>query len=276
MGADLTLTDLVVGGIATIGLNNANVVLSAAQFRSANITYNSTLTGSVTITFPTSFTKPYTLGNLCTGSSAFTITCATTAAGGQVIALPPGVFVDVINDGTNIKFKNLFGPIGSYIDYAGSSMPNWNAACTLPPLLNCDGSPIPAAYTVLPMILGSSLLPDSRNRARFALAQGATRISSAGSGMNGGLVGAAGGNELLQSHTHVNTLNDPGHSHTVPLQIANIATTDVTGSRAVLANNTATSANVTGVTITNASAGTGTSQNMPPAYIGGLTLIRAA
>src|ERR1700694_1424104 len=111
--SDLTLVDLVVGGITTIGLNNSNVVLSAAQFQSAAITFNSTLTGSVTITFPTSFTKPYRIRNQCTGSSAFTITMQTTAAGGQAICAPPGESIECANDGTNLYFHNL-DRVGTY------------------------------------------------------------------------------------------------------------------------------------------------------------------
>src|SRR5260221_13666477 len=117
-----TLIDLVTGAIATIPLNNSNIVLSNAQFRSKGITFNSTLTGSVTITFPTSFTKSYEIQNLCTGSSAFTVTLATTAAGGQAICAPPGVTIDCFNDGVNFKFKNFWGPVGSLFDFPGSSV----------------------------------------------------------------------------------------------------------------------------------------------------------
>ena len=49
-----TLIDRVTGAITTIGLNNSNVVLSAAQFQSKKIIFNSTLTGAVTIFFPSS------------------------------------------------------------------------------------------------------------------------------------------------------------------------------------------------------------------------------
>ena len=45
-----TLLDLIAGGITIISLNNTGVVLNAAQFQSKGITFNSTLTGSVTIT----------------------------------------------------------------------------------------------------------------------------------------------------------------------------------------------------------------------------------
>jgi hypothetical protein len=84
VNSNMTLLDLTLGGITTISLNNSNIVLSAAQFLSKGITTNSTLTGSVTITFPTSFTKSYEFFNQCTGSLNNTVTLATTA-GGQVI-----------------------------------------------------------------------------------------------------------------------------------------------------------------------------------------------
>src|SRR5882724_5335614 len=87
---NMTLIDLVAGAITTISLNNSPVVLAAAQFQSKGITFNSTLTGSCAITFPTSFHKSYEIQNLCSGSSAFVITLGTTAAGGQVIGCPPG------------------------------------------------------------------------------------------------------------------------------------------------------------------------------------------
>src|SRR5882724_8789878 len=95
---NMTLVDKVVGAITTIGLNNSNVVLSSPQYQSKTIIFNSTLTGSVTITFPTSFIKSYEIQNLCTGTSAFTITLKTTAAGGQVICAPPGETIGVINN----------------------------------------------------------------------------------------------------------------------------------------------------------------------------------
>src|SRR5882672_4854572 len=113
VNSNMTTIDKVAGAITTISLNNSPVVLGAAQYQSKQITFNSTLTGSVAITFPTSFHKSYEIQNLCTGSSAFIITLATTAAGGQAIGVPPGETIDCFNDGTNLKFKNL-GRVGSH------------------------------------------------------------------------------------------------------------------------------------------------------------------
>src|SRR5882672_359574 len=136
---NMTLVDRVCGAVTTIGLAGSNVVLSSPQYQSKTLVFNSTLTASVNITFPSTFIKSYEIQNLCTGTSAFTVTLQTTVAGGQAIGCKPGEFFDVVSDGTNIKFKNL-GHTGSYWDYAGSSVPNWVSICTVPPYLNCDGT----------------------------------------------------------------------------------------------------------------------------------------
>lgn len=268
--ANWTLTDLVVGGVATIGLNNANVVLAAAQFRARQITFNSTLTGSVAITFPTSFTKPYTIQNICTGSSAFVITLTTTAAGGQVICCPPGQAFECFNDGANIKFNNFGPPVGGYWDYAGSSNPAWNTGCTIAPYLNCDASTFSATtYPALAVILGSTTLPDSKGRVRATLNQGTGRLSAGVSGVDGNTLAAAGGNQSMQSHLHANTATAAFGSGGLPLTNA--------GSGDLLSGGAGMGIDATlAVTVTNALTGAGNSQNVQPTYVGGLTLIRAA
>src|SRR5258708_6198785 len=85
-----SIVDACLGQSVTVGLNNSNVVLSSPQYQCAQIIFNSTLTGSVLITFPSTFTGPYIIQNLCTGTSAFTVTLQTTVAGGQVVGCPPG------------------------------------------------------------------------------------------------------------------------------------------------------------------------------------------
>jgi hypothetical protein len=65
VNSNSTLLDLTIGANSVIGLNNSNVTLSAAQFRSRMITFNSTLTASVTITFPSTFIKDYKIFNQC-------------------------------------------------------------------------------------------------------------------------------------------------------------------------------------------------------------------
>ena len=277
-----SLMDSAIGNIATIGLNNSNVILNAAQFQSKTITFNSTLTGSVTITFPTSFTKSYEIQHICTGSSAFTITLETTASGGQVICCPPGEIIEVLNDGANLKYKN-FGRIGEYWDYAGTAIPNWIQGCTIPPYLNCAGQPFSAAtYPALNVILGSTTLPDARGRARFAADQATNRLSSGTIGFNPNGVGNAGGDQNYQAHGHSVTVTDPQHTHTIGGYVG--TTFGGVGGGGSFPNSvvgeqlaqSAFFAAATGITAVANTAGVGTAANIPPAYIHGLTLIRAA
>ncbi len=271
------VVDAALGQVATIPLNNSNVVLSTPQYQSNLITFNSTLTASVSITFPTSFTGFYSVQNLCTGIGSFVITLQTTAAGGQLICAPPGEIVDVFNDGTNLKYRNL-GRIGEYMDIAvpAVAVPSWIASCTVPPYLHCGGGTFSAAtYPVLNVILGGNTLPDSRGRTRYSFDNGTGRITSVIGGPN--TVGSGGGDQFLQQHLHNNTvtINDPSHVHGgAQTSIGNKFQGGLNPIADTAAN---TAAAFTGITATHnaANTGSGSAQNMPPLYIGGLTFIRA-
>ena len=279
VNGNMTLIDLIVGGIATIGLNNSNVVLAANQFQCRTITFNSTLTASVVITFPSSFKKDYIIQNLCTGSSQFTITMGTTVAGSQAICCPPGQPFDMLNDGSNLKFKN-FGPqIGGYWDYAGSSVPAWVSGCTVPPYLNCDGSVFSAVtYPALAAITGTTL-PDLRGRGRMFLNQGTGRMTSSQGGVDGNTLFASGGSQTTTlSSLHLPQMIDPLHNHGVTngLNVINNAGANAqfqSGIAGTAVNITVNSA-ATGITY-GSSSQIGTPV-MQPTAIGGLTLIRAA
>jgi len=273
VNAIMTTLDLSWGGITSITASSSSRVLSTAQFQNKTLSFSSTLTANITITFPTSFIKSYEIQNLCTGTSAFTITLATTAAGGQVICAPPGETIGVINNGSNMSYLALHH-LGDYWDHAGSSVPNWVSGCTVPPYINCDGTAFSSAtYPQLAIMLGTTTLPDSRGRGRWTLSQGVGRISTAGSGVDGNTKYAAGGNESMQSHNH--GISDPGHTHSHNLnQNNNGASPNTTGNVAVPTAAATINSAVTGISINNT--GTGASQNMSPAYIGGVTMIRAA
>jgi hypothetical protein len=276
-----TLIDLIAGGIATQALTNANIVLSNSQFQSKGITFNSTLSASVTITFPTSFKKSYEVFHACFGSSAFTITLQTTAAGGEAICCPPGEWFECVNDGTNIRFKN-FGRVGSYWDYAGSSVPNWVGGCTKAPYLNCDGTTFSSATNpVLTVVLGGTTLPDSRGRARFAINQGTGRLANV---INGNTVGAGGGLDFSQLVTG----NLPAYTPSGSVSInqggvyPNLLAFQANGNN-VGYGGTATGGQAENLSGLLSATFTGNAQggasaifgNLPPAYAGGLTLIRA-
>lgn len=283
VNSNMTLLDLVVGGVANITLNNSPVVLSAAQFQAHRISFSSTLTGNVPIIFPSTFNKSYVIRNATTGSSAFVVTLTSTVAGSQTIACPPGDVINCYANNGALQYENL-GRVGTYWDYAGSSVPAWVTACTVPPYLNCDGSAFSATtYPALAAILGGTTLPDARGRFRASLDQATGRLIAAAAGFDGNTRGAGGGDQWVQNHLHSNLLTDPGHQHGPPVGVLEYLGTIGTPSVGLFAQGTLnfargglTSSSPTGITITNALYGSGNSQNVPPAYVGGLTLIRSA
>jgi len=271
------IVDAALGQSVTIGLNNSPVVLSAAQYQCAQVTFNSTLTGSVAITFPSTFTGPYIIYNACTGSSLYIVTLQTTVAGGQAIACPPGELFDAFNDGTNLKYRN-FGRVGTYWDYAGSSVPAWIAGCTVPPYLNCDGTTFSSAtYPTLANLIGTTL-PDSRGRFRATLNQTTTRLVSTSGSLDGNTLLAGGGGATTLSSQNIPpvSITDPGHTHTTTMNDGSPAQTNKWqggGSGADYGPYT-TQSGVTGITA--GSTSPTSFVPVPPAYVGGLTLIRAA
>lgn len=285
MNGNTSLLDNILGAVTTISLNNTNVVLSAAQFESRLLVFNSTLTGSVTITFPTSFIKSYEILHSCTGSSAFTITLATTASGGQAVCCPPGEIFEVASDGANMRYKN-FGRIGSYWDYGGSSVPNWVSGCTIPPYLNCDGTSFSAGtYPVLARIFGGTTLPDSKGRTRFALNQGSGRTTVGpfpGNGIDGNTLFAGGGAQAMISPDQLPPFTAIGTGNLTSLSAQGAQATGGAGGSLAVDNvttgpvsvNINSSASTVSVSV---DGGTATPGNiLPPGYIGGLTLVRAA
>jgi microcystin-dependent protein len=132
---------------------------------------------------------------------------------------------------------------------------------------------------------GNPKKPDSRGRGIFCaddLGSGAAGRLSTASGMSAATLGATGGQETvtlttpqLSSHAHASSLNDSGHTHSVP-SVALLAggTYDALADGAggfgavSLSSGATASSHTTGMTITNASAGSGSAHtNMPPALV---------
>ena len=93
----------------------------------------------------------------------------------------------------------------------------------------------------------------------------ANKITNAISGINGTVLGALGGSESQQSHTHAATVTDPGHTHVIPavaVAEAHGGPNDIVLNSA--GNNLNTLSAVTGISVSNASAGSGGSQNVQP------------
>ncbi|TGT42780.1 tail fiber protein [Mesorhizobium sp. M8A.F.Ca.ET.165.01.1.1] len=207
------------------------------------------------------------------------VTQTTITAGDSV------VFADA-SDSDNLKrdtvqgILNLFTaiPSGAVIPFAGSSAPSgW---------LLCAGQAVSrSTYSALFAVIGTTYgagdgsttftLPDLKGRAVFGLdnmgGTASSRVTSAGSGVDGATLGASGGSQFTQTHSHNATVTDPGHTHDAnatygaasnnPSGAAVTRDTGTSGSRLV------TKSSITGITVANDNYGSGSSQNMPPAMM---------
>lgn len=286
------------GGIQTIGLGSTPVTLTApvgftatpspgpTQSQNAVLRLTGALTGNVQITLP--LPGYYIVENLTTGNFVVTLQGLTAT---QVVSIDQGMCQHIYNDGANVRFVNL-GKVGEMEFWCGlSAIPAWVSACTIPPYLLCDGTAT-YLFSTYPYLgkrnqanfggNGASTfgVPDMRGRVPLAYDGTGTRITSAISGINGQTLGAAGGDQSLQSHVHINTLNDPGHTHNLP---PGLNTTSGGGGQSGTepgANYTSSgqtvSSSTTGVSIRNASVGNGNSQNVQPSQVVGIWVIRAA
>ena len=184
-------------------------------------------------------------------------------------------------------------PIGGMIAYGGTAAPSGYHLC--------DGSAVSrTTFAGLFAVIGTAYgtgdgsttfnLPDKRGRVSIGKddmgGSAANRVTNGGSGITGTTLGASGGNQLTQTHTHAvtdpthtHTVTDPNHHHQETFNPNAFGQTagpgaagTATGGPTASALNTADAA--TGVTIaaastgiTIASYGSGTSQNMPPGQI---------
>ena len=161
-------------------------------------------------------------------------------------------------------------PSGSVLAFAGAAAPGGWLLCYGQAVSRTTyASLFTAISTVYGVGDGSTTfnLPDLRGRSVFGQdnmgGSAASRITNGNSGIVGTTLGAAGGDERVQTHKH--TLTDPGHTHTLQA-----TTTSGGGTVATAGNNIATpispiNSATTGITM--ADYGAGSSGNVPPAMI---------
>lgn len=297
--------DAMFGGVTTISLSATTTILltvpattgiwpgSLSQSVNAMIRFTGAQTGSATI----QFTLPgfYIIDNQCTGTTSIRLQPANLT--GNTIGVAQGRKTHVFFDGTHMDYANPDDP-GTALDLHGyTSLPPYMSVCTIQPYLVKDGSVYNvSSYTALANVLGSTFggngvttfaVPDERARARLALdtiqaASGATsaRVTFPIAGFTGSLMGAAGGDQRLQTHSH--GITDPQHSHTPKVNNSAAGGTNPentwlgAGSAIYSGGNNAaggpTNLASTGITIN--PQGTGSSQNMPPSIISFLPLIK--
>jgi microcystin-dependent protein len=284
LNPNFTSIDKNLGAVASVSLSSSNVSLSSSEYVCGTIKFSGTLSANVTVTFPT-VAGWWTIINNCTGSFYIRLSCS---SGGLKICPPPGEAIDVGFDGTDAFYRNLPQQIGDYKDYAGSSVPLWISGCSVPPYLLCDGSTFSAVtYPYLNTVLGTTTLPSSLGRLRATLNGGTSRITTAGSGIDGDTRFSKGGAQNV-------TLTEaqlPPVTKSVPAQRPTFTYgTSTTGVQSA----SPPPFGVIGVTIAGSGAGSSVTtvgdvapgsitfgsgdfhNNMPPTYIGGITMIRAA
>lgn len=297
---DMSAIDGMFGGAQTLSLSAATTFALSApsgsitpgtgpnQAQNAILKFTGTLTGNAQITLP--LPGYYIINNACT-VGAFYVQLRGVGTG-NLIGVPPGKASKIWTDGTDVGFCDQ-PEVGAYLDLAIATTPGWFAACSVAPYLLCNGAIwSTSSFPQLGAQLGSTFggngastfgVPDLLNRMRIPLGGASGRITTAASGIDGTVFGAAGGSQLLQTHGHTATVTDLGHVHPVGggNQFLEFINSGSGGSFTITAPgpfNVTVSPNTgnatTNITVANATTGAGASGNVPPAVIAGITLIK--
>ena len=178
-----------------------------------------------------------------------------------------------------VALADIICPIGTVIDYVGATVP---AAVQGVTWLFPSGQAVSrTTYATLFARVGTAYgsgdgtttfnLPDYRGRVGAGQddmnGTSADRLTAAVSGIDGDVLGASGGSELLHAHTHAVT--DPGHVHLISPPSSSddtssgLTSTGTGGGETVTPYNSGSA--TTGITLANA--GTGASQNVQPTII---------
>lgn len=304
MNPNFQAIDGMLGGFTTISLSAGTTIALTApsgsltpgagptQQQNAMLRFTGSQTGTATI----QFTVPGRFVIDHQASTAFPIILAPAVGTGTQIGAPWWRKCAIFFDGTNVDYENPPEP-GAAIDLHGvTSVPNWMSVCTKPYALVKDGSSYSTAnFSGLFNVIGNTFggsggsfsVPDERNRMRLPVdtnpGSGFSNRVTSSSGINGSTMGAAGGDQLLQAHSHANSLTDNGHTHAFPswfeLQTIGGGGTGAISGSAPQANGSVvtppnTASATTNITLTNATTGAGGAQNMPPTIISFLPLIK--
>lgn len=263
-------------------LNNGYTVIATAGF---------TNTGATTINVASTGVKNIqklssgTLVNLAAGdltlSQNFSITWNSTAGVWVLQTTPPLGAVAYLNIGAGLANDGSGGlavtngvPTSAVLSYAGSTIPSigW--------LLSYGQAVSRSTYSALFAAIGTTFgsgdgsttfnLPDVRGRVIAGVdnmgGSAANLITTAVSGINGVTLGANGGSQLLHGHTHAATPSDPGHSHIVNGNDSSPGPSVYFryDGGAALSGTLSTNSATTGITVSNATTGSGSSQNVQP------------
>ncbi len=148
---DWDIIDKAFGGTYTVSLTNANVTLTQANVQNTCVKLTGTLTGSVTIYFPSGVSGFYLVNNATSGS--YTVTLASAGGSpGTTITANQGVFTFIWSDGSNISAATTAAYVaGSGINITG------NTIGINTPLATIYGGTGQATYSNGQLLIGNSL-----------------------------------------------------------------------------------------------------------------------
>lgn len=207
--------DGMLSGVQNVSVSNVPVTLSApagaltpgpgpTQSQNRVLVFTGAMTGNVQITLP--LPGVYEVFNNTTGNFVLSFKTATALPGRYVVAIPQGALMSIYNDGDDcFLIKNMEPGIIIFV-VGATALPAWMAACTVKPMLLCDGSLFNFAdYPSLGVKCGSAFggngittagTPDLRGRVPLAYDGTGSRITIAGgAGFNGQVMGASGGGQ---------------------------------------------------------------------------------
>lgn len=152
-------------------------------------------------------------------------------------------------------------PLGGFLDYAGSTAPN--SAFVLPIGQAISRTTYATLFSLISTTYGvgdgstTFNVPDLTGRVTAMKESTATRLTTAGSGVDGGTLGAAGGAQnitmaranLPQTSVSV-TITDPGHNHTIGNTLAFVGSENIQGGTGANISSTAQTiaSHTTGIT----------------------------
>lgn len=257
---------LVTGGTSTAYTITSNQVFdSLANMNGAMVAFTPHTTNGATVTL--------NVDGL--GAKPLRSAPSTELLAGMLIQGTP--YVATYNNSDAVWYlQNFYGnpynvPLGSGMDYWLPTTPNSSFVFPIGQAISRT------TYATLFAAMGTTYgsgdgtttfnLPDKTGRVSAMKESSATRLTSTYFGGNSTSLGATGGSEShtlttaqLAAHTHSNSLTDPGHTHT---NNANAGNTTTGGGGFGAGSNSAATINnaTTGISITNASAGSGNAHN---------------
>lgn len=239
------------------------------------------LTQSVSADGQTPFTGTFKNIGGTAGNPSYTFTTDTTTG----MYLSASGVIGFANSGlTTIKIQapsssgavivgptgQILQPVGMIVDFAGSTAPNgW---------LLCFGQVVSqTTYAYLFNVIGTTFNTGGEGAGNFRLPDlrgnvGAGVDNMGGSAANritGGTLGVSGGEQNhtlitneIPSHSHSNTLNDPGHVHSFFAMVSGVGSyAGASGAGATGPTTQNTNSATTGITINNVNAGGGAAHN---------------